>query len=54
MKDHIVEEVRRIREQQAARFNFDPKAIMADARQRQDKSGHRVVSLSKPSKQAAA
>jgi len=30
MKDHIVEEVRRVREEHAAQFNFDLDAIVAD------------------------
>jgi hypothetical protein len=48
-KDEIVEEVRKAREQQAAKLNFDLKAILADARTRQKVSGHRVVSfVSKP------
>ena len=33
------------REQQAAKLNFDLKAILADTRQRQKDSGHRVVSF---------
>ena len=45
MKDEIVEQVRQVREQQAAKLNFDLKAILADARQRQKDSGHRVVSF---------
>ena len=44
-KDEIVEQVRQVREQQAAKLNFDLKAILADARERQKESGHRVVSL---------
>ena len=31
MKDHIVEEVRQIRDRQAAKFNYDIDAIFADA-----------------------
>ena len=54
MKDHIVEEVRRVREEQAAKFNFDPKAIMADARRRQHESGRRVVSFVTKRKRVAA
>lgn len=51
MKDEIVEQVRRVREQNAAKFNYDLKAIVADARKRQKDSGHRVVSFaSKPKK----
>lgn len=46
-KDYIVEEVRRIREEQAAKNNFDIKVILAAARKRQQKSGHRVVSFVK-------
>ena len=30
MKDHIVEEVREIREEHAAQFNYDLNAIVAD------------------------
>lgn len=32
MEDHIVEEVRRIREAHAAQFNYDVAAIFADLR----------------------
>jgi hypothetical protein len=50
-KDEIVEQVRKAREELAARRNFDLKAIMADARQRQNNSGHRVISfVPKPKK----
>jgi hypothetical protein len=44
-KDEVVEEVRKIREQQAAKRNFDLKAILTDARERQKHSGHPVVSF---------
>ena len=44
-KDHIVEEVRRIREEQAAKHAFDIKAILAAAKKRQRRSGRKVVSL---------
>jgi hypothetical protein len=50
MNDHIVDEVRRIREEQAAKWNFDVKAILADARKRQARSGHRVVSVARKRK----
>ena len=49
-KDDIVEQVRQVREQQAARLNFDLKAILADARKRQKDSGHRIVSFAAKSK----
>ena len=44
-KDQLVEEVRKARQEQAARWNFDLKAILADARKRQAQSGHKVVSF---------
>lgn len=44
-KDEIVEEVRRIREENAAKFNHDLKAILDDARKRQKLSGRKVVSF---------
>ena len=47
MKDAIVVEVRRAREKHAAKFKFDLKAIVEDAKQRQWQSGHRVVSFAK-------
>jgi hypothetical protein len=43
-RDHIVDEVRRIREEQAAKYAFDVKAILAAARKRQRRSGRKVVS----------
>ncbi len=46
-EDPIVAEVRRIREELAARFNFDLKAIFADIRQRQTMLGERLVSRKK-------
>ncbi|MBN1344925.1 MAG: hypothetical protein JXQ73_19690 [Phycisphaerae bacterium] len=49
-KDPIVDEVRGYREQRAARFAFDIRAIAQDARQREARGGHKVVSL--PPKQA--
>ena len=52
VKDEIVEQVRQVREQQAAKLNFDLKAILADARKRQKDSGHRVVSFAPKPKHA--
>jgi hypothetical protein len=52
MKDEIVEQVRAVREQQAAKLNFDLKAILADARRRQKDSGHRIVSFASKPKNA--
>ena len=44
-KDEIVEEVRRIREEHAAKFNHDLKAIYDDAVKQQKLSGRKVVSF---------
>jgi hypothetical protein len=44
-KDYIVEEVRRIREEQAAKHDFDIKTILAAAKKRQRQSRRKVVSL---------
>lgn len=44
-KDEIVEEVRRIRDEQAAKFNYDIEAIVADARKRQEESGRKTVAF---------
>jgi hypothetical protein len=43
--DYIVNEVRRLREEQAAKQGFDVKAILAAAKRRQRRSGRKVVSL---------
>lgn len=43
--DYIVDEVRRRREEQAAKHGFDVKAILAAAKKRQPRSGRKVVSL---------
>ena len=44
-KDYIVEEVRRIREEQAAKHDFNIKSILAAAKKRQRRSGRKVISL---------
>ena len=44
-RDPIVEEVRRNREEYAARFDYDIRAICREARERQKKSERRIVSL---------
>lgn len=44
-RDPIVEEVRRVREAEAAKHDFDVKAILAAAKRRQHRSGRRVVSF---------
>jgi len=50
--DPIVEEVRAVRERLAAKFDFDIRRIIADARSRQALHGSRVVSLQKASPRA--
>lgn len=52
LKDELVEEVRKARQAQAAKWNFDLKAILADARRRQEQSGRPVVSFAPKRDQA--
>jgi hypothetical protein len=42
--DPIVDEVRRIRDAYAARFNYDLRAIYHDLKEQEKRSGRRVVS----------
>lgn len=44
-RDPIVDETRQLRQQYAARFNHDLKAICQDLRDRQKKGGRKVVTL---------
>ncbi len=44
-QDPIVEEVRRIRQEQASRHKFDLKAILSAARRRQQRSKRKVTAL---------
>lgn len=50
-KDTIVEDVRKVREEHAAKFNYNLDAIYQDLKKNQKKGGRRVVSL--PAKRAA-
>ena len=43
--DPIVAEIRKIREQRAARFGFDIRAIVNDAQQRDARGDRRIVRL---------
>jgi hypothetical protein len=45
MQDPIVEEVRRLREEHAARFNYDVDAIFDDLKKVEQECGRTVVSL---------
>lgn len=44
-KDPIVDEVRRVRENLAAKHDFDVRAILMASKKRQRRSTHKVVSL---------
>jgi hypothetical protein len=49
MNDPIVEEVRRVRDEHAARFNYDLDAIFQDIKEQEKKSGRQFVSgVSRP------
>ena len=45
MNDPIVDEVRRIRNAHAAKFNYDPKAIFRDIKEQEKRSGRKYVSF---------
>lgn len=47
INDPIVNEVRRVRDELAKKFNYDVDAIFADLRKKQKKYGNRVVNLMK-------
>jgi hypothetical protein len=53
-KDPITDEVRKNRDEIAKRFNYDLKAIIADARKRQKGRGKKVVSLARGRKKRTA
>jgi len=44
-KDSIVEEIRKIRQAHAAKFNYELKAICADLKDKEKGCGHPVVSF---------
>jgi len=46
-RDPIVEDVRRVRESEAAKHEFDIKAILAAAKKRQRRTKHKVVSFAR-------
>jgi hypothetical protein len=45
MNDPIVDEVRRVRDAHAARFNYDLDAIFQDIKEQEKKSGRKFVSF---------
>lgn len=44
-RDNIVEEIRNIREDHAAKFNYDLDSIYRDIKEKEKKSGRKIVSL---------
>ena len=48
MNDPIVDEVGRVREAHAARFNYDLDAIFRDIKDQEKKSGRKLVSFAPP------
>jgi hypothetical protein len=49
VNDPIVDEVRRVRDAHAARFNYDLDAIFRDIKEQEKKSGRKFVSFAPPS-----
>ena len=49
-EDPIVAEVRKHRQERAARFNHDLRAMVEDARSRENTCGHKIVSPPKREK----
>ncbi len=43
--DPIVDEVRRIRDAHAAKFNYDPEAIFRDIKEKEKRSGRKYVNF---------
>ena len=54
MNDPIVEEVRKVRDEHAQRFNYDLAAICADIRCHQSHCGHRVIRLNRDANKSLA
>ncbi len=52
-RDEIVEQIHKVRREQAARFNYDISAMLADAKKRQDERGRHVVSFRRHGPQIA-
>jgi hypothetical protein len=46
MKDPIVEEIRKVRDEHARQFNYDLHAICIDLKKKENVSGHQKVSFS--------
>jgi hypothetical protein len=50
MIDPIVEEIHKIREEYAEKFNYDVDAMFDDLRQKQAQSNHKIISFAKDKK----
>jgi hypothetical protein len=48
--DPIVDEVRRVRDAYAAQFNYDLRAIFRDLKEKEKRSGRKIVSYAADSK----
>ena len=44
-EDEIVREVRKVRDEYAAKFNYDPDAIFRDIKEQEKRSGRKYVSF---------
>jgi len=51
-RDPIVEEIRRIKEEHAARYDYDIRAMCKDLREEQKRSGAKVVSFARGKQKA--
>ena len=54
MKNAILEEIWRVKDALAAKYNYDIDAMFRDLREREKTSGHRYVDLSKPRRKSRA
>ncbi len=52
-QDPIVAEVRKVKEQLAAKFDFDIAAMLRDVQKREKTSGHKLISLVKAKRKLA-
>ena len=52
MNDPIVEEIHKIREEYAEKFDYDVDAMFEDMRKKQSQSQHKIVSFTKDNKDA--
>jgi hypothetical protein len=52
-RDPIVDEVRRVREEQAPKYDFHIKAILVASKKRQRRSRHKIVSFAQKKKLSA-